>query len=133
MWPEEVERIAIFLRASGAEGTLEELSDDAEHPPGLRLAVTAYDCDGSVVVTLLPEARTADEGKVGLAARCRVRRTVEAPAFPYQGTRVLVDLAVLSAPTAWLELGSGRHILGLVPGQLTRLTEAQAADLVAES
>jgi hypothetical protein len=133
MWPEEVERIAIFLRASGAEGTLEELPDDAEHPPGLRLTVTAYECDGSVVVTLLPEGRTPDEAKVGRAARCQVRGPVNAPGFPYQGARVLVDLAVLSAPTAWLELGSGGHILGLDPAQLTRLTEAQAADLVAES
>jgi hypothetical protein len=133
MWPEEIERIAIFLRASGAEGTLEELPADSERPPGLRLTETAYECDGNVVVTLLAEGRTPDQTKVSRVAQCQVRHAVDVPAFPYQRARVLVDLAVLSASTVWLDLGSGRHILGLAPSQLTRLTEAQAADLVAEN
>jgi hypothetical protein len=133
MWPEQVERIAIFLRASGAEGTLEELPEDDERPPGLRLVVTAYECEGKIVVTLLPDSRIPDDAKVSRAARCEVRRRVAPPAFPYQGAKVIVDFAVLSASTVWLEIGSGRHILGLAPAQLARVTEAQAADLVAES
>jgi hypothetical protein len=131
MWPEEVERIAIFLRASGAEGMLEELLEDGDRPPGLFLAVTAYECNG-VVVTLLPAGRTPDERKVSRAGECERLRSVAAPEFPYQGAKVLLDLAALSASTVWLELGSGRHILGLSPSQLVRLTEARTPDLVAE-
>jgi hypothetical protein len=133
MWPEEVERVAIFLRASGAEGTLEELPEDVARAPEMRLAVTAFECGGNVVVTLLPDGHIPDEAKVSRAAQCEVRRTVDAPAFPYQGARVLLDLAVLNASTAWLQIGSGRHVLGLAPTELTRLTEAQATDVVAES
>jgi hypothetical protein len=133
MWPEEVERIAIFLRASGAEGSLEELPEDGERPPGVLLEVTAYECDGKIVVTLLSAGRIPDESKVARTAGCDVSRGVTPPAFPYQGATVLLDLAALSASTVWLGIGSGRHILGLAPSQLTRLTEAQASDLVAES
>jgi hypothetical protein len=133
MWPDEVERIAIFLRASGTEGTLEELPDDAERPPGIQLVVTSYECDGNVLVILLPDSRIPDDAKVSRAASCQVRRRVTPPAFPYQGAKVLLDLAVLSASTVWLEIGSGKHVLGLAPAQLARLTEAQTADLVAES
>lgn len=133
MWPEEVERIAIFLRASGAEGSLEELPEDGDRPPGILLEVTAYECDGNVVVTLIPSGRNLDEAKVARAARCDVRRRVSTPAFPYQGSKVLIDLALLSAPTVWLEISSGRHILGLAPSQVARLTEARTSDLVAES
>ena len=133
MWPEEVERIAIFLRASGAEGSLEERPEEGDRPPGLLLEVHAYDCNGNVVVTLLPAGRIPDEAKVSRVARCDAGRRTSAPAFPYQGSKVFLDFAVLSADTVWLEIGSGRHILGLAPGQLARLTEAQASDLVAES
>jgi hypothetical protein len=133
MWPAEVERIAIFLRASGAEGSLEELPEDGERPPGLLLAVSAYECNGRVLVTLLPAGRSPDESKVARAGRCASLRSLTPPEFPYQGAKVLVDLAVMSASTAWLEIGSGKHALGLAPGQLERLTEAETTDLVTES
>jgi hypothetical protein len=133
MWPEEVERIAIFLRASGAEGSLEELPADGDKPPGLLVSVAAFQCNGRTVVTLIPVGRTADELKVSRAAGCEIRGRMTAPSFPYQGASVLLDIGVLSATTAWIELGTGRHVLGLVPSQLARLTDAQASDLVAES
>jgi hypothetical protein len=133
MWPADVERIAIFLRASGAEGTLEELPKDGERPPGLMLAVSGYECNGRVLVTLLPAGRSPDEAKVARAGRCAGLRRLTPPEFPYQGGKVLVDLAVMSASTVWLEVGAGKHVLGLAPGQLARLTEAETTDLVAES
>ena len=45
--------------------------------------------------------------------------------FPYQGTRVLVDRSLLGLRRVWLEAGSPRHVLGLGPRQLLRLTRAE--------
>jgi hypothetical protein len=133
MWPEAVERVAIFLRASGVEGRLEQLLEGADRPPGVLLAVAAFVCGPGRLVTLLPAGRTLDESKVARAGGCDSVRRVASPEFPFQGSKVLLDLAAMSASTLWLELGSGRHLLGLAPSQLARLSEAQTVDLVAES
>jgi prolyl-tRNA editing enzyme YbaK/EbsC (Cys-tRNA(Pro) deacylase) len=133
MWPEEVERIAIFLRASGAEGSLEELPAEGDKPPGVLVTVAAFQCDGRTVVTLIPTGRTTDERKVSRVAGCDIRGRVTTPSFPYQGASVFLDIGVLSASTAWIELGTGNHILGLAPSELARLAEAETSDLVAEN
>jgi hypothetical protein len=132
MWPEAVERIAIFLRASGVEGRLEELLDDAERPPGVLLDVATFECSSGAIVTLVPAGRSVDEGKIASAAGCTDLRRAGAREFPFQGAKVLLDRAALTASTVWLNLGSPRHLLGLAPGQLAHLTGAETPDLVAE-
>jgi hypothetical protein len=133
MWPEAVERVAIFLRASGVEGRLEELLDDAERPPGMLLDVSTFECSSGALVTLVPAGRPVDEDKVVKAAGCTNLRRAGALGFPFQGAKVLLDRAALTAATVWVDLGSSRHLLGLAPGQLARLIGAETPDLVAEN
>ena len=133
VWPEAVERVAIFLRAAGVEGQLEELLAGAHAPPGLRLATTALECEQHLVVALVPAGRRLDRRKLALAAACSELVTTGRPEFPFPGARVFLEQTVLMEPTVWLEAGTSRHVLGLAPAQLTRLTRAVAADLIVES
>ena len=55
------------------------------------------------------------------------------PSFPFQSARVFLELSVLTTATVWLEAGSPRHVLGLNPGQLVRLTRSETVDLVLEA
>ncbi len=108
MWPEAVERIAAFLRASGVEGRLEELLAGAGPP-------------------------SVDERKLAVAAGCReLKSRARASAFPFEGARVFMDQSVLSSEAVWLEVGSPRHVLGLSPAQIVRVTRAETADLLRE-
>jgi hypothetical protein len=132
MWPEPVERIATLLRRAGVEGRLEELPDGVDSAPDVALHVAAFDCDGRLLVALVPTGRTLDRDKLAVAARCRELRPSLAPVFPFRRARVIVDGSVLTAETAWIEAGSPRHVLGLPPDQLTRLTRSETADLVLE-
>ena len=132
MWPESVERIAAFLRASGTEGRLEELLPGAGPPPGLQLTAAAFECEGRSVVGLLPSARALDRQKLAAAAGCAALRVASSPGFPFQGALVFLDRSALGAPTVWLEVGLPRHVLGLAPSQLLRLTRSRTADLLAE-
>jgi len=125
MWPEPVERIASFLRASHAHGRLEELAPGVDSPPGPSARARAFECDGRVVVVLAPADRALDHGRLARRAGCGELRAAAPHAFPYQGTRVYVDRALLSVRTVWVEAGSPRHVLGLAPRQLLRLTRAE--------
>jgi prolyl-tRNA editing enzyme YbaK/EbsC (Cys-tRNA(Pro) deacylase) len=133
LWPEPVERIASFLRASGATGSLEELPADADSPPGPGVLAAGFECDGRVVVTLVPEERTIDRDKVAAAARCRALRTGQVPEFPFRGARVFLERTLLLAEAVWLEAGAEGFVLGLPPSDLARLTGAEAADLLLEA
>ena len=133
MWPEPVERIASFLRASGANGRLEELPADADSAPGPGVLAAGFECDGRVVVALVPEERTVDRGKVAASARCRTLRPVDVPTFPFSGARVFLDRTLLPAETVWIEAGAERFVLGLPPPDLVRLTSAETADLLLEA
>ena len=53
--------------------------------------------------------------------------------FPFEGARVFIDQSVLSAHAVWLEAGSSRHVLGVSPAQLARVTSALTADLLREA
>jgi prolyl-tRNA editing enzyme YbaK/EbsC (Cys-tRNA(Pro) deacylase) len=46
---------------------------------------------------------------------------------------VFIDQSVLSFESIWLKAGSPRHLLGLSPAQLARITNAETADLVTEA
>ncbi len=132
MWPEAVERIAAFLRASGVEGRLEELLAGAGQPAGQKLRADAFDGDGGTVVALVPVERTVDEQKLAAASSCQEVRPAPAIGFPFERARVFMDQSVLSADAVWLEVGSPRHVLRLSPAQIARITSAQTADLLRE-
>jgi Cys-tRNA(Pro) deacylase len=157
-WPGPVERVAAFLRDTGAEARLEEL------PAGTGTAAAAADavgstlgqivkslvlvCDGSPVVVLVPGDRKADTGKVARlvdARRVTVARAEEVAAatgfepggvapFPLERVAtVLVDRTLLRHGTVWAGAGSDRHVVALAPAELVRLTRGRVEDVVLES
>jgi prolyl-tRNA editing enzyme YbaK/EbsC (Cys-tRNA(Pro) deacylase) len=132
VWPEAVERIAEFLRASGVEGRLEELLPGAGPPAGQKLRAEGFDGDGGAIVALVPAERAVDERKLAAAARCREVKSRAAAGFPLEGARVFIERSIISADSVWLEAGSPRHVLGLSPVQIARLTKAETADLLRE-
>jgi prolyl-tRNA editing enzyme YbaK/EbsC (Cys-tRNA(Pro) deacylase) len=133
VWPEPVERVAIFLRAAGVQGQLEELLPETELPSGARLETFAFECEGGVVVALLQGGHELDRQKLAAAVGCSPLRPVPSPGFPFAGAAVFLHRTALTTPNLWLEAGSPRHVLGLAPAQLILLTGAKSADLAAES
>ena len=132
MWPEPVERIAKFLRDSEAHGRLEELPPGVDRPPGAAARAEAYDCDGRTLVALVPDEADIDRSRLARRAGCTELRPAAARAFPFPGTRVLVDRSLLPLRIVWLEAGSPRHVLGLGPRQLLRLTRAETGTVLVE-
>ena len=132
MWPEPVERIAVFLRQSEAPARLEELPAGADTPPGPAARADAFDCDGRELVALVPDDREVDRARLARRAGCTELRRLEDRAFPFQGARVIVDRSLLSLRMVWLEAGSPRHVVGLGPRQLLRLTRAETGSFLAE-
>ena len=157
-WPGPVERVAAFLRDTGAEARLEEL------PAGTPTAAAAADavgctlgqivkslvlvCDGSPVVVLVPGDRKADTGKVArlVDARrvtvARAHEVVEATGFESGGVApfplervavVLVERTLLRHGTVWAGAGSARHVVAIAPAELVRLTRGRVEDVVLES
>ena len=132
-WPESVERVASFLRASGAEARLEEFTvdtptaQDAAKAAGCDLAQIVKSlvvlCDGQAVVSLVPGDRRGDLEKIRRAmgaATSRVARPEEVEAatgftpgavapFPLPGVdRVLIERVLLAQPTVWVGAGTSR-------------------------
>jgi Cys-tRNA(Pro) deacylase len=155
-WPEEVERVARFLRDAGAEARVEEF---ATPTPTAQAAADAIGCDlrqivksllfetddGQPVVALVPGDRRADSGKIAVAAgAAKVRiaspeRVREITGFepgavaPFPLTRVrriFVEPALMAHERVWVGAGSERHMAGLAPAELVRLTRGEARDLV---
>jgi Cys-tRNA(Pro) deacylase len=157
-WPEPVERVAGFLRETGAEARLEEL------PTATATASAAADaigctlgqivkslvlvCDETPVIALVPGDRKADTGKVARlvdARRVTIARpeeVLEATGFtpgavsPFPLERVsvvLVERTLLRHATVWAGGGSEAHLVALSPAELVRLTRGRVEDLVTES
>ena len=157
-WPGSVERVAAFLRATGAEARLEEL------PAGTPTAAAAADavgctlgqivkslvlvCDGTSVVVLVPGDRKADTGKVARLVEARrvtvasAHEVVEATGFEPGGVApfplervaaVLVERTLLRHGTVWAGAGSDRHVVAIAPPELVRLTRGRVEDVVLES
>lgn len=157
-WPGSVERVAAFLRDTGAEARLEEL------PAGTSTAAAAADavgctlgqivkslvviCDGTPVVVLVPGDRKADTGKVARLVEAqrvtvaRAEEVVEATGFepggvaPFPLERVaaiLVERTLLRHRTVWAGAGSDRHVVAIAPSELVRLTRGRVEDVVLES
>lgn len=122
----------MLLRTTGVQGTLEELPAGVDTPPGPALQAFGFDCDGARLVALVPEDRDVDRQKLAAAAKCVRLRSTPSPDFPFQQSRVFLDRTALTTGTVWLEAGSPRHVLGLTPSQLVRVTRSQTADLLLE-
>jgi prolyl-tRNA editing enzyme YbaK/EbsC (Cys-tRNA(Pro) deacylase) len=132
MWPEQVERIAEFIRKSEAQAQLEELPEGVERAPGPAARGDAFECNGKTIVTLVPDDREVDRARLARRAGCAELRPVAGGSFPFQGARVFVDRSLLRLRTVWLEAGSPRHVLGLGPRELLRLTRAETGTFLVE-
>ena len=157
-WPEPVERVAAFLRDTGAEARIEELptptatAQAAADAVGCTLGQVVKSivlmCDASPVVTLVPGDRKVDTGKVARLVGAR-RATVADPdeveaatgfrpgavaPFPLERVSViLVERTMLRHRTVWAGAGSERHLVALSPAELVRLTRGRVEDVVLES
>jgi len=154
-WPEPVERVAAFLRAAGAEARLEEFADatptarDAARAVGCELQQIVKSivilCDGRPVVVLVPGDRRADVQRVRRLLECadaRVatpRQVLDATGFepgavaPFplpRVHRVLVERTLLAHELVWVGAGSPRHLAGMEPGELVRVSKATPVQAV---
>jgi prolyl-tRNA editing enzyme YbaK/EbsC (Cys-tRNA(Pro) deacylase) len=154
-WPEPVRRVAEFLRAAGAEARIEEFADGTPTAAAAAEAVgcdladivksLVVECGGHPAVVLVPGDRRADLGKVGRelgGAKARVVQPERVNAltgfepgavapFPLPGIgTVLVERTLLARERVWVGAGSERHMAGLHPSELVRLTRARAVDAV---
>jgi prolyl-tRNA editing enzyme YbaK/EbsC (Cys-tRNA(Pro) deacylase) len=95
--------------------------------------VDGFDAEGAAVVALVPADRAVDPRKVAAATNSSEARPAPTAGFPFEGARVFMDQSALSFESVWLEAGSPRHLLGLSPAQLIRVTNAETADLLREA
>ena len=123
----------MFLRSAGVEGRLEESLPGAGPPVGQMLRVDGFDAEGAAVVALVPTDRAVDVRKLAAATNSEQVRPAPAAGFPFERARVFIDQSALSSESIWLEAGSPRHLLGLSPAQLARVTHAETADLLREA
>ena len=153
-WPESVERVAAVLRERAVDARLEEFPEGTPTAAAAAKAVgceraqivksLVFVCDGLPVLALVPGDRRADAAKVAAAAGAGYARTAKpeevvaatgfepggvAP-FPAPGvTKILLDRELLKQDLVWIGAGSDRHMAGLAPLDLARLTQAEPADL----
>ena len=155
VWPDEVERVASFLREAAAEARIEEFAVDTATAAEAAQAVGCdvgeivksliLLCDDRPVLALVPGDRRGDLGKIARAAgstEARVARAREVPAltgfapgavapFPLANVgRALIDRVLLAHDEVWVGAGSTRHMAVLPTRELVRLTKAAPADLI---
>jgi prolyl-tRNA editing enzyme YbaK/EbsC (Cys-tRNA(Pro) deacylase) len=153
-WPEEVERVAGFLRAAAVDARVEEFPDGTPTAAAAALAIgctraeivksLVFVCDELPVLALVPGDKRADAGRPTAAAGARYARVARhdevvaatgfepgavAP-FPVPNvSRVLMDRSLLRHEVVWIGAGSDRHMAGIGPHDLARLALAQIGDL----
>jgi Cys-tRNA(Pro)/Cys-tRNA(Cys) deacylase len=153
-WPEPVARVADVLRRAGVDARVEEFPEGTPTASAAAKAVGSsraqivksllFVCDGRPTLVLVPGDRRADEAKIAAAAggrRVRVARPDEVLAatgfepggvapFPAPGvSQVLIAGELLLHDRVWIGAGTERHMAGISPLDLARLTRARAADL----
>lgn len=153
-WPEPVERVSAAFREAGAEARLEEFSEGTPTAEaaaraigcGLRQIVKSmlFDCDGRAVLVLVPGDRRADPGKVAALIGTRRARVADAaqveeatgyapgavaPFLLRRVERVLIERSLLGERLLWVGAGSTRHMAGLPPTELVRVSRAQPVDV----
>jgi prolyl-tRNA editing enzyme YbaK/EbsC (Cys-tRNA(Pro) deacylase) len=156
-WPEPVQRVAAFLRETGAEARLEEFpagtqtATDAAAAVGCRqeeiVKSLVFEHERGSVLALVPGDRRADPAKIAHAvgaahARAASPARVEeltgfpaggvAPFLPGKVDRVLIDNRLLVHDRVWVGAGSARHVAGLPPAELVRLTRGEQLDIAAD-
>jgi len=155
-WPEAVERVAAFLRETRAEARIEEFpegtptAEDAARAAGCEpseiVKSLVFLCDGLPVVVMVPGDRRADAAKVATAVGAGKAKVASAKdvqlatgfepgsvaPFPLPRTvhHVLIDRTLLSRTLVWVGAGSERHMAGIQPSELVRLTRARPMDAV---
>jgi Cys-tRNA(Pro) deacylase len=153
-WPPSVERVAEVLRARGVDARLEEFEQGTQTAAEAARAVgvdggqivksIVFVCDGLPVLALVPGDKRADARKIagaidaGYARVARPDEVVSATGFepgavaPFpapERARVLLERELLQHDVVWVGAGSSRHMVGIAPGDVVRLTQADVADL----
>lgn len=154
-WPEPVERVAAVLRERGIDARLEEFAEGtptaaaAAHAVGCPLdqivKSLVFVCDSRPVLALVPGDKRASPTKVAAAAGAAYARSAGldevrsatgfdagavAP-FPVpNAVKVFIDRSLLRVPVVWVGAGSERHMAGLSPSDVARLSGAELADLI---
>lgn len=143
-----------MLRERAVDARLEEFPDGTPTAAAAAKAVgceraqivktLVFICDGLPVLALVPGDRRADATKVAAAANAGYARTAKAEEvvaatgfepggvapFPAPAaTKILLDRELLKQDLVWIGAGSDRHMAGLAPLDLARLTQAEPADL----
>jgi prolyl-tRNA editing enzyme YbaK/EbsC (Cys-tRNA(Pro) deacylase) len=156
--PEPVARVARFLSEARAEARLQEFragtptATDAAEAVGCELdqivKSLVFLCDARSVLAMVPGSRRADPAKVAAAVGAASARIAppaavrEATGYPVGGVapfalpkvdRVLVDRSLLGWSVVWTGAGSDRHMAGLTPSELVRLTRAESVDACADA
>jgi Cys-tRNA(Pro) deacylase len=156
--PEPVARVARFLSEAKAEARLQEFRSgtptaaDAASAVGCELdqivKSLVFLCDGRPVIAMVPGSRRADPAKIAAAVGASSARMApatavrEATGYQLGGVapfalrrveRVLVDRSLLGWSVVWTGAGSDRHMAGLAPTELVRLTKAESIDACADS
>jgi prolyl-tRNA editing enzyme YbaK/EbsC (Cys-tRNA(Pro) deacylase) len=153
-WPEPVARVADVLQRAGIDARVEEFPEGTPTAGAAAKAVGSsraqivkslvFICDGRPVLALVPGDRRADESKVAVSAGARAARVARvdevlaatgfepggvAP-FPAPGiSQVLMAGELLAHDRVWIGAGSERHMAGISPVDLARLTQARTAEL----
>jgi Cys-tRNA(Pro) deacylase len=153
---EAVGRVTAYLRDSRAEARVEEFSTGTPTAAHAARAVgcdlrnivksLVFECDGRVVLAMVPGDRRADAAKVAAAAGARTAniaspaRVRETTGFepgavaPFGLARVdavLIERTLLGLDRVWVGGGSTRHMVGLAPTELIRLSRAAPLDIIA--
>jgi prolyl-tRNA editing enzyme YbaK/EbsC (Cys-tRNA(Pro) deacylase) len=153
-WPEPVARVADVLQRAGIDARVEEFPEGTPTAGAAAKAVGSsraqivkslvFICDGRPVLALVPGDRRADENKVAVSAGARAARVARvdevlaatgfepggvAP-FPAPGiSQVLMAGELLAHDRVGIGAGSERHMAGISPVDLARLTQARTAEL----
>ena len=157
-WPEPVERVAVFLRAAGAESRLEELASDT---PSAQAAAEAVGCALDQIVKSLvfvcgdaagagarpgrPPCRPGED-RGSRSARPRRALRGRPRSWPRRASRparsrpsrllpacpILIERTILSSAVVWVGAGSERHLAMVSPLELVRLTRGTTVDIVQE-
>lgn len=153
-WPEPVERVADVLRRAGVDARIEEFPEgtksarDAAAAIGCELAqivkTLVVVADGRFVLALIPGDERLHESTLAQAVPARLVRiataeeVVEATGFDPGGVApfpqrtvaaTLIERSLFHHPVVWIGAGTGRHVAGLAPGELARLSGARPVDL----
>lgn len=153
-WPEPVERVAGVLRRGGVDARVEEFPEGTK---SARDAAAAIGCelsqivktlvtvaDGAFVVAMIPGDERLDLKAVaavvtaGSARIATAEEVLHATGFDPGGvapfprradTVTLIERSLFHHAIVWIGAGTGRHVAGLAPGELARLSGARTVDL----